>query len=81
MQENPRRNSEGYIDMTPYEAQRNIAIETKAFHAFETMTHVARLAGFEVKGTILLEDKNGTVHDGAALKDKRRSNEYEKVNR
>lgn len=54
----PRRNSEGYFDLTAYEALRNVEWEEKRFHRLlNTLFYLCELAGFEIKGRIVLVDK------------------------
>lgn len=66
---NSYKNPEGYADPTPYNAIQTMdAVEIKAFKLYETIGHMARLAGFTVDGTIIFTDRNGRTHDGAALK-------------
>lgn len=55
---NPRRNSEGYIDLTPFEAIRNIDQEDERFHKLlHTLFYICELANFEVGERIVLIDK------------------------
>lgn len=60
----PRRNAEGYLDLTAYEALKNIE---KSKHAddeyvrFQTLLHtifrLCKIAGFQIEGRIVLRDK------------------------
>lgn len=63
------KNPEGYADPTPYAAMKAIdGAETKAYHLFETIGHMARLAGFDIDGTIRFIDRAGRSHDGLELR-------------
>lgn len=63
------KNPEGYTDSTAYNAIRHIdGAELKACKLYETMVRMARLAGFKINGTVMLEDRNGRMHDGLELK-------------
>jgi len=54
----PRRNAEGYLDPTVYEALRNIDREEERFHELlHTLFYLCRLADFEIEGRIVLIDK------------------------
>lgn len=57
--ENPRKNAEGYSDPTAYEALRNIeSKEDERFHKLlYAIFDICDLAGFEIKGRIVLLDK------------------------
>lgn len=65
--EDPKRNHEGYMDPTAYEALRNIDrpsdAEDERFHKLlYTLRNVCDLAGFKIEGRIVLVDKaNGRV--------------------
>lgn len=64
MSENPRKNHEGYSDLTAYEALKNIdGNEDDRFHRLlHTIFYLCELAGFEISGRIVLIDKsNGKV--------------------
>ena len=66
---NTIKNPEGYNDTTPYNAIKNIeGAELKAYKLYQTMLHMARLAGFKIVGTVMLEDGNKRVYDGEELK-------------
>lgn len=61
---NPRLNVEGYSDPTAYKALKNIEREEyEKFHSLlHTLFYLCDLAGFEIKGRIVLVDKrNGRV--------------------
>ena len=59
--ENPKKNSEGYSDPTPYEAIKRIDEKTAAYHRFKkllrTIWYICDQAGFRVEGRIVLRDK------------------------
>ena len=56
--DNPRRNQEGYLDPTAFEALRNIEEEDNRFHRLlHTLFYICELAGFEIEGRIVLLDK------------------------
>lgn len=65
---NSRYNPEGYEDKTAFEAVKKIGLQNKLYHCYHTMVNVARLAGFEVEGSIILKDRNGDIHDAASVK-------------
>ena len=54
----PKKNSEGYSDATPYKAIRNIEKEEerlrKLIHAIR---YICDLAGFDIEGRIVLTDR------------------------
>lgn len=55
---NPRRNSEGYMDTTSYLAIRNIENDDERFHKLlRTLKDTCDSAGFEIEGRIVLTDK------------------------
>ena len=60
-EENPRENSEGYSDPTPYEAIKRIDEKTAAYYRFKnllrTIWYICEQAGFKVEGRIVLRDK------------------------
>ena len=67
---NSIKNPEGYIDETPYKAIKTLeAEEYKAYKTFETMLHVARLAGFHVEGEVILSTKEGRTYNAWELKE------------
>ena len=73
-------NPEGYPDPTPFAAITSIeGAETKAYHLYETVEHMARLAGFRIDGTIMFIDRSGRVHDGANLRRRKLKALKEKV--
>ena len=56
---NPRKNSEGYYDLTAFEAIQNLEREEEErFHKLlHTLFYLCDLAGFEVQERIVLLDK------------------------
>lgn len=55
---NPRKNSEGYSDLTAFEVFRNIDKEEERFHKLlHTIFYLCELAGFEIEGRVVLVDK------------------------
>lgn len=71
--QNPIKNPEGYTDTTPYKAIKELeAEEYKARKCFETILHVARLAGFHLEGDITLTTRSGRIYNGWELKEKHR---------
>lgn len=63
---NPMRNAEGYLDLTPYHAIKHIGVEYKAYKVLQTLEHVAKLAGFTLDA-IVMTDRNGKQYAGADL--------------
>jgi hypothetical protein len=59
----PRRNAEGYLDPTSYEAFKKVDAEEARFHRLlHTIFYICEMAGFEIEGRIILIDKrNGRV--------------------
>lgn len=53
------RNKEGYKDITSYAVLKQETRKQKAFYVFKTMISVARLAGFYVTDTLIIEDSEG----------------------
>lgn len=57
----PRRNASGYMDLTAYEAIRNVEREAEAEERFKkllnTIFYICELAGFRIEGRIVLQDK------------------------
>ena len=57
----PRRNASGYMDLTAYEAIRNVEREAEAEERFKkllnTIFYICDLAGFQIEGRIVLQDK------------------------
>lgn len=58
-----RKNAEGYIDPTAYEAIRNVDKDDERFHRLlHTIFYICELAGFQIEGRVVLVDKrNGRV--------------------
>lgn len=58
---NPKYNASGYLDLTAYEAERNIERERKERDRLEKLLSaiftISDLAGFHVEGRIVLRDK------------------------
>lgn len=65
--EDPRRNHEGYMDPTAYEALKKVDhasdAETERFHKLlYSIRNICELAGFKIEGRIVLVDEaNGRV--------------------
>ena len=62
----PRRKSSGYMDLTAFEAIKNIEREADAEDRFKkllnTIFSICDLAGFRIEGRIVLQDeKTGKV--------------------
>lgn len=57
----PRRNEEGYLDLTHHEAVKNVTQERKDEERFNkllrTIFYICDLAGFRIKNRIVFEDK------------------------
>lgn len=53
-----RKNSEGYSDPTAYAAMRNIARDEDRFRKLrKVILNICDVAGFEVRGPLILVDK------------------------
>lgn len=58
MADNLRNNGYGYPDPTAYEAIINVSKEEERFQtALHTFFNICRLAGFQLKGNIVLKDE------------------------
>lgn len=58
MGRDPKRNAEGYLDLTAYEALKNIDKEDARFYdLLHTIQYLCKLAGFQIEGRIVLRDK------------------------
>lgn len=61
IEDNPRENSEGYSDPTPYKAIKHIDEKTAGYYRFKnllrTIWYICNQAGFKVEGRITLVDK------------------------
>ena len=62
----PRRNEEHYMDMTPYDAIKDLAKFEEGYERFQKTLHIifqtAALGGFEIEGRVVLIDKkNGRI--------------------
>lgn len=59
--EDPRKNAEGYLDLTAYEAMKKIQDEARVNERFNkcihTIFHVCELAGFTLEGRVKLVDR------------------------
>ena len=54
----PRRNSEGYLDKTAWEAIRNIEDDDERFHKLlGVIRDICDFAGFRIEGRIVFTDK------------------------
>lgn len=54
----PRRNSEGYLDRTAWEAIRNVEDDDERFHKLlGVIRDICDLAEFRIEGRIVLTDK------------------------
>ena len=57
----PRRNASGYMDLTAYEALRNIEREEEAEERFKklltTIFTICDLAGFRIEERLIIRDK------------------------
>lgn len=54
----PRKNAEGYLDLTPYEAIQNIENEDERFRkVLWIIREICNLTGFRIEGRIVLTDK------------------------
>lgn len=53
-----RKNTEGYLDTTAYEAMRNVEKEEERFHKLlDTIFSLCELAGFHIEERIVIKDK------------------------
>lgn len=58
MTKDPRKNDSGCSDPTAYQAITRIDVEDKrADELFTTIIHMCGLAGFEINGNVILENK------------------------
>lgn len=57
----PRRNASGYMDLTAFEAIRNVEREAEAEERFKkllnTIFYICELAGFHIEGRLVIRDK------------------------
>lgn len=57
----PRKNSEGYMDLTHHDAVKNVEAERKEEERFNkllrTIFYICELAGYRIKNRIVFEDK------------------------
>ncbi len=56
-EDDPRYNGEGYLDLTAYEALRNIEDDARFQKLLHTIFYLCELAGFQIEGRIVLRDK------------------------
>lgn len=53
-----RKNSEGYFDLTAYEAMRNIERDEERFHKLlDTIFALCELSDFHIEERIIIKDK------------------------
>lgn len=57
-QKDPRRNCEGYLDLTRYEACKNVEEEKRVKKLLRTIFYICNLAGFSVENRIILMDNH-----------------------
>lgn len=61
VQIDPRKNSEGYMDLTHHDAVKNVEAEKKEEERFNkllrTIFYICELAGYRIKNRIVFEDK------------------------
>lgn len=58
MNDNPKKNSEGYSDPTAYEAIKNVNDDDERFHKLlHSIRDICDLSGFAIEGRIVLKDK------------------------
>ena len=62
MDHGEKKNKEGYADSTYYAVAHAEERKNKAYYVFKTMISVARLGGFFVNDTLVIEDSNGTKY-------------------
>ena len=57
----PRRNASGYMDLTAFEAIRNVEREAEAEKRYKkllsTIFYICDLAGFHIEGRLTIRDK------------------------
>lgn len=57
----PRRNASGYMDLTAFEAIRNVDREAEAEKRYKkllsTIFYICDLAGFHIEGRLTIRDK------------------------
>ena len=56
-EDDPRRNGEGYLDLTAYEAIRDVESEERFHKLLHTIFYLCELAGFQIEGRVVLRDK------------------------
>lgn len=53
-----RKNAEGYLDLTAYDAMRNVEKEEERFRKLlDTIFSICELAGFHIEERIVIKDK------------------------
>lgn len=58
MSKNEKRNSEGYFDLTAYEAIKGISKDEERFHKLlDVIFHLCDLSGFHIEERIVIRDK------------------------
>lgn len=58
MSKDEKRNIEGYLDLTAYEAMRNIDRDEDRFHKLlDTIFAICELSGFHIEERIVIKDK------------------------
>lgn len=58
MSNDERRNSEGYMDLTAYEAMKNVDRDDERFHKLlDTIFSLCELSGFHIEERIVIKDK------------------------
>lgn len=57
MNNNPKKNSEGYSDPTTYHALRNIESEERFRKLLNVIFAICELSGFSIEGRISVRDK------------------------
>lgn len=53
----PRRNGEGYLDLTAYKAIQSAEEEERFHKLLHTIFYLCELAGFQIEGRLVLRDK------------------------
>ena len=58
MSKDEKRNIEGYLDLTAYEAMKNIDRDEERFHKLlDTIFAICELSGFHIEERIVIKDK------------------------
>lgn len=66
------KNNEGYSDKTPYKAITHDEKKNKAYYCFQTMISVARLSGFYVNQTLVIEDSHGNKYSSDIIMNRKK---------